>query len=140
MNIRERRFLEAILREDLCAFIVKVAQTLIPDGYLHNWHVDAIVHALLQVHHGIDQRLIITLPPRALKSIIVSVGYVAWSIAHDPSKKYFCISYSDVLAGELARLFRLVITSDWFRALFPNVEFCKITETECVTTEGGGRF
>jgi predicted phage terminase large subunit-like protein len=139
INISERRFLEAILRQDFCAFIVKVAQTLIPDGYLHNWHVDAIVHALLQVHHGIDQRLIITLPPRTLKSIIISVGYVAWSIGLDPSKKFACISYSDVLAGELARLFRLVITSDWFRALFPNVEFCKITETECETTEGGGR-
>src|SRR5262245_319775 len=30
--------------------------------------------------------------------------------------------------------------SDWYRALFPNVQFCKDTETECMTTRGGGRF
>jgi hypothetical protein len=68
------------------------------------------------------------------------VAFIAWSIGRDPSKKFVCMSYSDVLAGELARYFRVVITSDWYRALFPDVEFCKITETECVTTKGGGRI
>jgi predicted phage terminase large subunit-like protein len=140
MNISEQRISEAIQREDLCAFTVKVAQTLIsPDPYLHNWHVEAIVHALLRVYHGIDLRLIITLPPRMLKSICV-LAFIAWSIGRDPSKKFVCISYSDVLASDHARYIRRIITSDWYRDLFPDVEFCKITETECVTTKGGGRF
>jgi hypothetical protein len=33
-----------------------------------------------------------------------------------------------------------VVTSDWYRALFPNMRLAKDTETECVTTKGGGRF
>jgi predicted phage terminase large subunit-like protein len=41
---------------------------------------------------------------------------------------------------DLARQFRAVIMSDWYRALFPNVQLCKDTEEECATTEGGGRF
>jgi predicted phage terminase large subunit-like protein len=140
-KINERRLFEAILRQDLCAFTIKVAQTLIPDRtYAHNWHVECVAHALLEVYHGIVRRLIINQPPRTLKSICASVALVAWSIGHDPSKKFACISYSDVLTGDLARYFRLVVTSDWYRALFPNVEFCKITETECETTSGGGRF
>ena len=32
------------------------------------------------------------------------------------------------------------LTSDWYRALFPAVRLSKDTETECVTTKGGGRF
>ena len=32
------------------------------------------------------------------------------------------------------------MTSEWYRALFPAVRLAKDTETECVTTKGGGRF
>ena len=32
------------------------------------------------------------------------------------------------------------VTGDWYRALFPNMRLPKDSETECVTTKGGGRF
>ena len=44
------------------------------------------------------------------------------------------------LAATFARQFRAVVTSDWYRTLFPRMRLAKDTETECVTTEGGGRF
>ena len=74
------------MRQDLGTFIAKVFQTVSPgDRYLHNWHIDAIVHELMQVHAGENRRLIVTQPPRSLKSICTSVAYVAWSLGHDPS-------------------------------------------------------
>ena len=87
-----------------------------------------------------NKRLIITQPPRSLKSICTSVAFVAWSIGHDPSKRFACVSYSQELAATFARQFRAVLVSDWYRALFPNVRLAKDTETECVTSSGGGRF
>ena len=94
----------------------------------------------MQIDHGQSRRLIITQPPRSLKSICTSVAFVAWSIGHDPTKRFACVSYSHELAASFARQFRTVVMSDWYRALFPMVQFSKDTETECVTTRGGGRF
>jgi len=133
--------LRAALRQDLGAFIVKVFQTVSPgDRYRHNWHIDAIIHQLLQVHRGDNRRLIITQPPRSLKSICTSVAFVAWALGHDPSKRFACVSYSHELCATFARQFRTVVQSDWYRTLFPNMTLAKDTETECVTTQGGGRI
>jgi predicted phage terminase large subunit-like protein len=141
MRQENQAVLDAVLRKDLGTFVAKVFQTVSPgDRYLHNWHIDAIVHELMQVHHGQSRRLIVTQPPRSLKSICTSVAYVAWSLGHDPSLRFACVSYSHELTATFARQFRAVVTSDWYRALFPTMRLAKDTETECVTTKGGGRF
>jgi predicted phage terminase large subunit-like protein len=129
------------MRCDFGTFTAKVFATVSPgDHYQHNWHIDAICHALMQIYHGQSRRLIITQPPRSLKSICTSVAFVAWTIGHDPTKRFACVSYSHELAASFARQFRTVVMSDWYRALFPMVQFSKDTEAECVTTRGGGRF
>jgi hypothetical protein len=46
--------------------------------YLPNWHIDAIAWHLQQVAAGELRRLIITLPPRHLKSLCASVALPAW--------------------------------------------------------------
>ncbi len=141
IRLNEQKVLTAALRQDLGTFIFKVFSTVSPgDAYLHNWHVDAVVHALMQVHHGKMRRLIVTQPPRSLKSICTSVAFVAWSLGHDPSKRFACVSYSQELAATFARQFRAVITSAWYQSLFPLVRLVKDTETECITSKGGGRF
>jgi len=140
-GVSDEALLAAILRQDLGTFVAKVFQTVSPgDLYLHNWHIDAIVYALLQLHAGKTRRLIVTQPPRSLKSICTSVAFPAWSLGHDPSKRFACVSYSQDLGATFARQFRTVITSDWYRALFPNVRLAKDTETESATTKGGGRI
>ena len=140
-RIDDQRILHAAMRQDLGTFTAKVFSTVSPgDVYHHNWHIDAVHHALMQIYQGENRRLIITQPPRSLKSICTSVAFVAWSIGHDPSKRFACISYSNELAGSFARQFRNVVTSEWYRAIFPNVRLSKDTETECVTTKRGGRF
>src|SRR6266436_6777620 len=82
------RVLRAILRTELPFFIRKVFATISPgETYLHNWHVDAIAHQLMRVHSGEGRRLLINQPPRSLKSICVSVAYVAWLLGHDPTRR-----------------------------------------------------
>ena len=90
----------ALLRVELRYFIRKVFATVSPgEAYLHNWHVDAIAHQLTRVHSGESRRLLINQPPRSLKSICVSVAYVAWLLGHDPTRRIVVVSYSGDFAA-----------------------------------------
>lgn len=131
----------AAVKTDLRIFLKQAFNTVYPNKeYLDNWHIDAIVHCLEQSIKGQMPRLIINMPPRHLKSFIASVALPAFILGHDPTAKIVCISYSDELAKTLARDFRRIVESQWYKILFPNVETKKSTENEFVTTEGGSRF
>src|SRR5437016_6039615 len=133
--------LAALLRGDLRFFVRKSFQTILPGTrYLANWHVDAIVHQLMRVLAGEISRLLINQPPRSLKSICVSVAYVAWLLGHDASRRIIVVSYSNEFAAELHRQFRMVIDASWYRALFPAMRPAKDSGTELVTTAGGSRY
>jgi predicted phage terminase large subunit-like protein len=135
------RFFQSVLREELESFIRQVFVTVSPGSrYLHNWHIEAIVYCLMQVHTGASLRLLINQPPRSLKSICVSVAYVAWVLGHDPTRRIIVVSYSGELAAELHRQFRMVINADWYQQLFPSIQWAKETGLELVTTRGGGRY
>jgi predicted phage terminase large subunit-like protein len=133
--------LQAILRTDLAAFIQKVFHTVAPgDVYRHNWHLEAIAYELERCGRGESTRLLITQPPRTLKSICTSVAFVAWALGHDPALRFLCVSYSQDLALDLARKLRLVLESPWYRATFPGLRLRRNTEAEVTTTQGGGRL
>lgn len=68
--------LSSILRQDFASFIGKVFATINPGiEYEHNWHIDLIADYLILVEKGDIKRLIINIPPRALKSVCVSVAW-----------------------------------------------------------------
>jgi hypothetical protein len=58
--------------------------------FLPNWHIEAITYQLERVRRGETRRLIITLPPRNLKSICDSVAFPAFVLGHDPSVRIVC--------------------------------------------------
>jgi predicted phage terminase large subunit-like protein len=139
--MNEQAALAALLRSDLGSFIWKSFQTILPGTpYLPNWHIDAIVRQLMRVHGSEISRLLINQPPRSLKSICVSVAYVAWLLGHDPTRRVIVVSYSNEFAAELHRQFRMVIDAPWYRALFPGMRPARDTGTELVTTAGGSRY
>ncbi|MBB4365115.1 putative phage terminase large subunit-like protein [Bradyrhizobium sp. CIR18] len=133
--------LAALFRQDLRYFVHKAFCTVFPgSAYLPNWHIDAIAFQLLQVEAGDCRRLLINQPPRSLKSLSVSVGYVAWLLGRDPGRRIIVVSYSNELAAELHRQFRMVVESAWYRDLFPAMRTARDTGSELVTTAGGGRY
>lgn len=137
----KQKILHAALRTDLSLFIIKVFKTLNPGTeYKHNWHIDAIAHVLVQCHEGQVLRQAIFQPPRTLKSICTSVAFVAWVLGHNPGKSFICLSYSQDLALDLALKFRVIVESDWYQTLFPRLQFTKMTDANCITTQGGGRL
>lgn len=140
-KIPNQRVFHAILRQSFSAFNHKVFNELhTGDSYDHNWHIDAKAHALSRVTDGQIKRLLITQPPRSLKSITTSVAWVAWVLGHDPAKSFICISYSQDLATDLAEKFRRVVSTKLYQVLFPGTRFTKLTQTDAQTDKGGRRL
>src|ERR1700758_54237 len=84
-----------------------------------NWHFEAVTHKLSEVASGEVRRLIITLPPRNLKSLCASVALRAWFLGRNPSERVVVVSYSDVLARTHANDFRLLVNHPIYQASFP---------------------
>lgn len=142
-EVSPHRFLQAILRLNLGAFIERsFAELVSGQSYEHNWHMDALAWHLSEVAAGRQKRLLITLPPRSLKSISTSVAFPAWLLGHQPDRRIVCVSYASDLATEHANGFRALIKSGWYQELFPSMRIDpkKDTETEVKTTQRGYRL
>ena len=131
MMASDRAVVDALLRNDLPAFTQRCFQTVVPgQHYLPNWHIEAIAHQLERCRRGEIRRLIITLPPRNLKSICASVAFPAFALGHDPALRIVCASYSQDLTAKHARDCRAVIESAWYRRLFPHMRIDPRKHTE----------
>jgi hypothetical protein len=139
----ERRLLEAVLRDDLAAFVQKsFGSVASAASFSDNWHIHAIAHELQRVLRGETKRLLVTMPPRSLKSICASVAAPAFFLGHDSTKRIVCVSYAEDLAGKHARDCRAVMRSSWYRCIFPDTRLsrAKNAELDFDTTRGGGRL
>ncbi len=137
------RLAAAILATDLYSF-VQASFPVISGGQrlLPNWHIEAMAHSLMEVFEGRTQRLIITVPPRSLKSICASVCFPAFVFGHDPSARLICVSYAEALARKHANDCRALMRSALYRGIFPatRISPMKDTETEVMTTARGSRL
>jgi hypothetical protein len=114
------RLVAAILRSDFYSFIQATFPVVSPGALFQpNWHLEAIAFALSRVLRGEIKRLIITVPPRSLKSICASVAFPAFILGHDPRRKIICVSYSEGLARKHARDCRALMGSSLYRRVFP---------------------
>ena len=87
--------IEKFANKDFKSFLIKSFQTLSPNTkFIDNWHVDLIIKYLEEVESGKIKRLIINIPPRSLKSTIISVAWPAWLLGLDPSRRIIVASYS----------------------------------------------
>jgi predicted phage terminase large subunit-like protein len=133
--------LQALLASNLTSF-TEFAFGVVRPGILFkpNWHFEAVTHKLSQVASGEVRRLIITLPPRTLKSLCASVALPAWFLGRHPSERVVVVSYSDVLARTHANDFRLLVNHPIYQASFPAMRLARDTDREIVTTKRGKRI
>jgi predicted phage terminase large subunit-like protein len=133
----------AACRKDFVSFVRKSFHVLAPSAtFQMNWHICAIAHALEQVRRGQIKRLIISVPPRSLKSLMCSVAFPAFVLGHDPTKRLIVVSYGADLAIKHGNDFRAVVNSEEYRAIFPamRISTMKNTQTEVITTQNGFRL
>lgn len=80
-----------------------------------NWHIDAISEMVEQAYRRDIHRLMISVPPRHMKSLTTSVFAPAWWWTHDPAERFMTASYGDRLARRDAIKSRDVIRSAWYQ-------------------------
>lgn len=131
----------AAARTDMLAFAVLMfpllhnRKPLIAAGY-----IDLICLLLERNDAGTFKNIVFNLPPRHLKSILISVLYPAWLLGRNPGTKIICISYSDDLAHHLAGQMRTVMKSRRFAKVFPKTRIKRIAIDHITTTAGGYRY
>ena len=140
-------FLEFV-RMDFGTFLAAVFYLLEPESTLvWNWHIDLIISKLEAFRRGEIRRLIINLPPRHLKSLLISVALVTYWLGHNPSTKFICASYGQDFANTLSRLRRTVMNSPLYREAFETRlargdqslgHFTPTAGGRCLTTSVGG--
>jgi hypothetical protein len=125
------------------AIFVQAAFPIVAGGQVlqRNWHLEAMTAALNDVINGKSRRLIITVPPRSLKSICASVALPAFALGQDPSGNIICVSYSDDLSRKHGNDCRALMHSTMYRRIFrTRISPLKDTEAEIRTTAGGSRL
>lgn len=100
-----------------------------------------MAQALEAVRGGGAKRLLITVPPRHLKSITASVALPAFWLGHDPTIRIIVASYGADLASKHARDFQKIVANPEYQRLFPrtHIDPKRNAALELTTTEGGVR-
>lgn len=104
--------------------------------FIDNWHVEAMCYQLERIRRGENRRLLITVPPRHLKTICTSIAFSAWMLGHKPSTKIILASYGHDLSGSIFNDLRRVMESPLYRSLFPQTRI-RVAGSELATSLGG---
>jgi predicted phage terminase large subunit-like protein len=133
---------QAILRQDFCGFIERSFYELNPETkFLHNWHIEILASELEACRRGETTRLIINVPPRSLKSHCATVAFPAWLMGHNPSAQIICASYAQDLANKHAIDCRALLSSQFYRSIFPTrLSRQRQAVQEFMTTQKGVRL
>jgi hypothetical protein len=131
----------ALLRCRFDFFLRFAFQVIGGDGeYHHNWHIDAIIHELDRCRRGENRRLIVTMPPRHLKSLTISIAWIAWMLGHNPALRFIAVSYGGDLAEKQGRDMLRVLEHPLYRAAFPDLAITRRSAQDLETSKGGGRL
>jgi predicted phage terminase large subunit-like protein len=139
----ERAEASVVYRHNFGAFVYAAFQALYKSPLEPNWHID---HICFQVERTVTNaergRIVVNLPPRSLKSFILSVCLPAWLLGRDPAARIICASYSEDLAFKFSRDCRALMATRFYREVFlrSRLNPKKATEGEFETTQRGYRL
>jgi len=116
--------------ESLAVFVQHAWRILEPAApYLHNWHLEAMCEHLEAISDGLEidgqpyNRLLINVPPGAMKSLLTSVFWPAWEWGPrgETHLRYICASHSQDLAVRDSLKMRRLVTSEGYQERWPHV-------------------
>jgi predicted phage terminase large subunit-like protein len=133
----------AVLATDLLAFLERAFREIDPRGALHVADYVLYLSDVLQhVADGKDSRVILSLPPRHLKSILASIVWPAWLLGQDPKLRIAVISHSQAFARDLSLKALRLMESDFYRDVFPQTRLRddRRQAIDFETSQSGGRY
>jgi predicted phage terminase large subunit-like protein len=93
--------------------IVEPATPFVP-----GWHIYAIIDHLEAVSRGEIRNLLINVPPRHMKSLLVSVFWPTWEWIRSPERRWLFSSYASSLSMRDSLKCRRLIESPWYQAFW----------------------
>jgi predicted phage terminase large subunit-like protein len=84
--------------------------------FVPGWHIDAIIDHLEAVSRGQIRNLLINVPPRHMKSLLVSVFWPCWEWITWPDRRWLFSSYAASLSTRDSVKCRRLIESPWYQA------------------------
>lgn len=101
----------------LWEFVKHAWPTIEPDPLVPGWHIEAICEHLEAVSRKIIRNLIVNVPPRHTKSLLVSVLWPAWEWGpfNHPQTRWLCMSYASDLSIRDSVKCRTLLQSKWYR-------------------------
>lgn len=106
------------LSANFYAFVREFWDVIEPDApFVEGWHIVSICRHLEAVKDFKISKLIINMPPRHMKSILVSVMFPAWVWLRNPERRFIYCSYSEALAVRDSMKTRMIIESDRYQSL-----------------------
>lgn len=138
--VKDEDFVDALCRTRFDAFADRVFRIVEPAiNYEWNWHIGCIAEHLEACDRGEIPRLIINLPPRSLKSYLVSTAFPAWIMGKRPQTKFICTSYGFEVAEANARKCKQITMDKWYGQCFPEFKLSPLLDrlTHFETTRGG---
>ena len=137
-----------ICRESFYDFLQTFWEVVIPEKPIWNWHLKYLCDELQRMAERVFKKepkeydLIINIPPSSTKSTICSIMFPAWLWTRMPTCRTICGSHTASLAFDLSRRSRLVIVSEKYMKLFPDVRLADDQSAKgyYVNTKNGGRL
>ena len=128
--------LKRALRTDFESFVRKAHGEPLEDPY-----IGYLCYELGKVPRGKNRRLIVSLPPRHLKTFTCSVCLPAYILGRQPAAKVLVITYGENLAADIAHGIRELLRTQWFKAAFSTrLAADRNRVTDFATTAGGGVY
>lgn len=148
-SLTKRELLRGIYRSNYYQFFKDAFHVLEPEVELvDNWHIEYICNILQEEVKRIERGepktsdIIINIPPRSLKSMLVTIIFNAWAWIRMPHLKFMAASYSESLAVEHCMETRRLLLSDWYQELFGDLfklEYDQNTKSNFKNSEKGIR-
>lgn len=135
-----RKDIERELCERSLAYFVRKAWHVLEPAqeYVHNWHIDTMCEYLQAVSRGEVTRLLVNVPPGAMKSLLLCVMFPAWEWTRKPHLKYLGASHTEESAIRDNNKMRYLIKSEWFQSMW-GVELKEDMKTKFENTNMGFR-
>ena len=127
MVINEDELVASICRESFYEFVLEIWDEIVTDPFENNWHIKYLCDELQEIaervfrNEPLKHNLIINISPGTTKSTIVSILYPAWIWTRKPNAGIIGCSFGHDLAQEMNRKTRMVIKTDKYRRLFPEI-------------------
>src|SRR4029434_90802 len=101
--------------QSLRAYVEQAWPILEPETpFVPNWHIDLLVEYLEAVTAGDMRHLLINVPPRSMKSLLVSVCWPTWEWIRRPGGRWICASYAEALSIKHSIDRRTILQSSWY--------------------------